>query len=54
MSETCVVPLITQRRLERSVTAEVTATRPHNDSPGLAATVAHSKLVAFREAAAMN
>jgi hypothetical protein len=36
------------------VTAEVTATTPHNDSPGLTAATAHSKLVASHQVAALN
>ena len=43
-----------QRRLEDRVTAEVTATRPNNDSPGLTATVAHNKIVASHQVATLN
>ena len=39
---------------ERSGTAEVTATTPHNDSAGLTATAAHGKVVASRQVAALN
>jgi hypothetical protein len=37
-----------------SVTAEVTVTRPNNDSPGLIATVARNKVVASHQVAALN
>jgi hypothetical protein len=38
----------------RLVTAEVTATTPHNDSPGLIAATAHCELMASRQVAALN
>jgi hypothetical protein len=36
------------------MTAEVTATTPYNDSLGLTAAAAHSKVAASRQAAALN
>jgi hypothetical protein len=36
------------------VAAEVTTAPPHNDSPRLTATAANCKVVAFRQAAALN
>ncbi len=38
----------------KSVTAEVTATTEHNDSPGRTAAAAHRKVAASRQVAALN
>src|SRR3984957_12900182 len=52
-TETSVVVLITQRRQE-PMTAEVTATTPHDDSPRPVTTAIHGKAMASRQVAALN
>jgi hypothetical protein len=52
--KTRVIVLINPATTGRSMTAEVTATTPHNDSPELTSSVIHSKVLASHQSAALN